>query len=75
MPGKGDWKRGENVRIKHADMSTYLFSHSRQYGNPIAGQNEVKAVTKRSADVYWHTEEGLYFESNAPSDTAIVDAD
>ena len=57
------WKRGEPVRIKHVIEGTYLASSNIQYPKPIAGQQEVKTVTKKKDQlVLWKTEEGLYFE-------------
>lgn len=64
IPEKGFWKRGEYIRLKNAEMNTYLMSHSQVYPSPIQGQHEVKCVTRKNDDAFWYTEEGLYFESS-----------
>lgn len=59
------WKRGAPIRIKHVIEGTYLASSTVTFPKPIAGQQEVKAVSKKKDSlVLWRTEEGIYFEAD-----------
>eukprot|EP00898_Chlorokybus_atmophyticus_P004126 jgi/Chlat1/4714/Chrsp30S04766 len=62
--GKGVWERGQKVRFLHVEMSAYLGSHDKKYPRPIAGQQEVCGMRKKSADTNWVATEGVYFAAS-----------
>lgn len=48
------------VRFKHVDTGSYLFSHDAKFGNPIAGQFEVAGAPHKSKNTEWVAAEGVY---------------
>merc|ERR1712216_767790 len=64
----GKWKRDQRVRFKHVDTQHWLHSHDKRFGRPIAGQQEICAVQKKTNDALWFAGEGVYFpEREKPS--------
>lgn len=55
------WLRSKAVYLRHQVTGMYLHSHDVKYKHPIAGQQEVTCVSKKSAACRWATEEGIYF--------------
>lgn len=54
------WQQDQPVKLKHADTSTYLSSHSKKFNRPITGQQEICTKAK-SKDANWLATEGVYF--------------
>jgi hypothetical protein len=57
------------VRFKHVDTGSYLFSHDAKYGNPIAGQFEVAAVPNKNKNTEWVAAEGVYMPKFSEKDS------
>mmetsp|Transcript_29537 Transcript_29537/g.94745 ORF Transcript_29537/g.94745 Transcript_29537/m.94745 type:complete len:97 (-) Transcript_29537:72-362(-) len=55
------WVQDQKVRFQHVDTSAYLNTHDKKFGRPIAGQQEVCAVRKKSSDSAWLATEGVFF--------------
>lgn len=61
VSGKGEWKRFEQVRLKHKERGTYLSASSNlRYGDPIPNQLQVSAAGRRSSNTVWRTNEGFF---------------
>lgn len=60
--GKGPWKQNQEIQLQHVDTKAYLMSHTKKFGQPIAGQLEVCATQGRpNANTKWMAAEGVYF--------------
>lgn len=42
-------------------LPAHTILHSKQYGRPISGHQEVCAVKGKNADSVWHAVDGVYF--------------
>eukprot|EP00008_Paramoeba_atlantica_P005885 CAMPEP_0201479900 /NCGR_PEP_ID=MMETSP0151_2-20130828/4528_1 /ASSEMBLY_ACC=CAM_ASM_000257 /TAXON_ID=200890 /ORGANISM="Paramoeba atlantica, Strain 621/1 / CCAP 1560/9" /LENGTH=232 /DNA_ID=CAMNT_0047861611 /DNA_START=6 /DNA_END=702 /DNA_ORIENTATION=+ len=62
------WSRKSKFRLKHVDTGKFLHSsRNHKFSNPIPGQREVAAVSRRSAENVWTTGEGIFWEANLPN--------
>lgn len=61
--GDSIWARNDIIRLVHVDTKAFLHaSPNAKYQNPIPGQIEISATSKKSEDSTWMVEEGIYFE-------------
>lgn len=57
------WPRFGRIVLKHVDTSAYLSSSKRfQFGDPIAGQLQVSAMSRKNRDCYWRSNEGIFLK-------------
>ena len=62
------WQRDAKIRLKHVDTGKFLNANGNiKYGNPIPGQLEISAVSRRSPDNVWTVMEGIYWEAKLPT--------
>eukprot|EP00051_Salpingoeca_urceolata_P005712 m.76317 g.76317 ORF g.76317 m.76317 type:complete len:228 (-) comp14507_c2_seq1:2236-2919(-) len=55
------WQRSQDIRLKHASTSRYLFHDGRSvYRRPIANQREVCGSTSNNRMSHWQAEQGLF---------------
>ncbi|XP_033103200.1 stromal cell-derived factor 2-like [Anneissia japonica] len=59
-----NWKRNEQVRLKHVLTEKYLTVTGEVYGRPIHGQREVCAQGSPNSNTYWKAMEGVYIKPN-----------
>ncbi|XP_071960001.1 stromal cell-derived factor 2-like [Antedon mediterranea] len=59
-----NWKRNEQVRLKHVLTEKYLTITGEVYGRPIHGQREVSAQGSPNSNTYWKAMEGVYIKPN-----------
>lgn len=61
VKGNGEWQRGADVRFRHTVSGYYLASHpSLRFGDPIPGQLQVSAASRKGSNTVWRTSEGFY---------------
>lgn len=56
-----EWTRFKDVRLVHKDTGNYLTSSvSNKYSEPIPGQLQVSAGSRKNGNTVWRTNEGFY---------------